>query len=277
MHECRTIRSAFTLIELLVVISVIALLIGLLLPALARARAAARQAVCLNNLGQMMIATELYQTDYQGELPFKVPRGHAVLDNYSHGGRYTVRSEPRWDYLYLPYERPLNRYAHPERPRGNVGVSRQTFQDPEQFNFPVFECPGDRGYNFTEEFNTAEPTAGTSAYELVGTSYAFNATWFPFHAFFYNDIAWPMTWPDGYRAFKRARLQMGSQFVAYVDEPGNFHAVFNSVPGGNHHATPGRYSMAFLDGHVAVTSYDGDPYHPQRVFLFPEQRKGDEN
>lgn len=273
----QTHRRAFTLIELLVVISIIALLIGLLLPALARARDAARQTGCLSNLAQIMVATEMYAGEHEDHMPILVPRGHALLDNYSHGGRYTVRTDAAWRHLYLPSERPLNKYAHPDRPRDDTRTSRTALHDREQYNFPIFECPDDRGYNFTEMYNNSEPTSGTSAYHLVGTSYAFNATWYPFHAFFYGDIAQSMTWPDGQRAFRRMRQQMPSRFVAYLDEPGNFHTVFRKAPSRTHHGTANTYSMAFLDGHAAVITYDGNPFHAQRTLLFPEQHKIDDD
>ena len=50
-------KKGFTLVELLVVISIIALLMALLLPAVQQAREAARRAACLNNLGQLALAT----------------------------------------------------------------------------------------------------------------------------------------------------------------------------------------------------------------------------
>ena len=55
-------RLGFTLIELLVVIAIIAVLIALLLPAVQAAREAARRAQCVNNLKQIGLAANNYES-----------------------------------------------------------------------------------------------------------------------------------------------------------------------------------------------------------------------
>ncbi|HEY2826568.1 MAG TPA: DUF1559 domain-containing protein [Pirellulales bacterium] len=65
----RHFRLGFTLIELLVVITIIGMLMALLIPAVTGARETARRALCLNNLKQLVTATQKYGAIHRGELP----------------------------------------------------------------------------------------------------------------------------------------------------------------------------------------------------------------
>src|SRR5689334_8204547 len=60
---------AFSLIELLVVSAIIAILASLLLPVLGRSKTTAYNAVCVNNLRQLGIATRIYSDENQERLP----------------------------------------------------------------------------------------------------------------------------------------------------------------------------------------------------------------
>ena len=84
-------REGFTLIELLVVIAIIAVLMGILMPALRTAKEQGRMAVCLSNLRQIGLASQLYAEDND----LKVPRAE-VYGN-------TDEDMQVWQTLYMKY------------------------------------------------------------------------------------------------------------------------------------------------------------------------------
>ncbi len=80
--ECKS--RGFTLIELLVVIAIIAVLISLLLPAVQSAREAARRAQCTNNMKQIGLAVNNYEST-NGAIPPSATFGTPAM-NYQDQG-----------------------------------------------------------------------------------------------------------------------------------------------------------------------------------------------
>ena len=89
-------QSGFTLIELLVVIAVISTLIAMLLPAVQAVREASRRALCLNNLMQLGIALQNYESSHEVFPPGVVNDTGPVLDQPK-GYHYS------WLVRILPY------------------------------------------------------------------------------------------------------------------------------------------------------------------------------
>jgi len=96
-----TARSAFTLVELLVVIAIIGILIALLLPAVQAAREAARRSQCLNNLKQLSLGLENYQTANK-----KFPPGvnyRQTQNPLAGDSSNSTRATFGWSAFILPY------------------------------------------------------------------------------------------------------------------------------------------------------------------------------
>ncbi len=68
-------RHGFTLIELLVVIAIIAILASILFPVFSSARAKGRQAACISNVKQLVLAIHMYAQDYDEMFPVSTVAG----------------------------------------------------------------------------------------------------------------------------------------------------------------------------------------------------------
>ena len=97
--------GGFTLVELLVVIAIIGILISLLLPAIQAAREAARRVSCVNNLAQLGIALQNYES------------AHSVLPPGTVDKKGPIRNRPEgyqmsWMVQLLPYLEEVSTFKH---------------------------------------------------------------------------------------------------------------------------------------------------------------------
>jgi prepilin-type N-terminal cleavage/methylation domain-containing protein/prepilin-type processing-associated H-X9-DG protein len=129
-------RKGFTLIELLVVIAIIAVLIALLLPAVQAAREAARRVQCVNNLVQISVAIQNYDSSFEmlppGVVDTKGPIANYSTQGYHHG----------WMIQILPY---IEQGNASRKINYKAGVYDATNATVRNHGISVFLCPSDGG------------------------------------------------------------------------------------------------------------------------------------
>jgi prepilin-type N-terminal cleavage/methylation domain-containing protein/prepilin-type processing-associated H-X9-DG protein len=152
-------RKAFSLVELLVVIAIIGLLIALLLPAIQTAREAARRTQCTNNLRQIGLALENFES---GRRHF--PAGYQATMPFSDGATDT---SPGWGWsaaiLPLVEEAAIFKrinFGSPVEDPSNSSAVRSFI--------PLFRCPtdafSDAAFTVMDDFGNPLTTAAPSSY-----------------------------------------------------------------------------------------------------------------
>jgi prepilin-type N-terminal cleavage/methylation domain-containing protein/prepilin-type processing-associated H-X9-DG protein len=122
---------AFTLVELLVVIAIIAVLVGLLLPAVQGARMAARRIQCANNLMQLGLAIQNYESSHE-VLPPGVVNATGPIKNQPKGYHMS------WLVQILPFVDQQNLFDELNFTMGAYDPTNATFRD---VRLIIFRCP----------------------------------------------------------------------------------------------------------------------------------------
>jgi len=134
------VSRGFTLVELLVVITIIGILIALLLPAVQAAREAARRASCANNLTQIGVALQNYESAH-GVLPPGTIDKQGPIHNVPQGYHMS------WLVQILPYIEEGNTFNHIDFA---VGAYDKKNAAARAVPIPLLICPslGRRGQSF---------------------------------------------------------------------------------------------------------------------------------
>lgn len=163
--------EGFTLIELLVVIAIIAILAALLLPALAAAKKRAERTVCINNIGQLLLAINMYANDHHQFMPHPNADSAYPWNSTTPGG-----DKPGWLYrtgltpaglghnipqgvhwtLLGPEGGALWPYVH-----GSPKVTGKTYHDIGPNHkvpkvWAIYQCPADPPPKYASEFNSRQ-------------------------------------------------------------------------------------------------------------------------
>lgn len=142
MNHRRT--KAFTLVELLVVIAIIGILIGMLLPAVQSVREAARRTSCMNNVRQIVLASQGFEAAFQHFPPsFEIEHGTILTDN---NGSWSIHAR------LLPFVEQANAFKLVNL---NLAWDAQIETGVPTLRIPLFQCASE--VNDTVRIKNGEP------------------------------------------------------------------------------------------------------------------------
>ncbi|MDA8743067.1 DUF1559 domain-containing protein [Rubripirellula amarantea] len=237
-------HAAFTIVELMVVIAIISILVGLLLPAVQASRESARQTHCLNNLKQIGLAVQNFESQRK-ELP--------PSRNYDH---FTS-----WAFLILPH---MESTALPEQWNDRLKYYYQS-DKARLTRIPHYYCPTRRdggvfsieGDDILSPFETSSHVPGTVADYACSAGYGEPGVWNWISsrgAFIIGDgVTDPPTVPQGDFPPPLAELVTWKSRTTFASI---FDGASHTVIVGEKHVRPLRQGIAPEDGAI----YNGD--HP---------------
>jgi len=126
-------RHAFTLVELLVVIAIIGILIGMVMPAVQAARESARRAQCSNNLAQLSVAIQNYESAHQ-VYPSGTINGKGPIVNVPDGFHHN------WIMAILPFIEERNTFKHLDQAASSYDAKNAPVRE---LTITVLQCPSE--------------------------------------------------------------------------------------------------------------------------------------
>ena len=207
--------KGFTLIELLVVVSIIAILLSILLPSLAQARQQGKKAVCLSNLHQLGLASQMYLDESGGFFwKYQEPSGTGATAGTQWWFGFEANSPPAPDATGRPLDRDRSILA-PYIQNVHETFVCPSFPTSGPYFFPKFSPGGTSyGYNLhlTMDLNTPAPfkTKQRDRISFASDRFIFaDGVHFDFHADRFNEPAYiqyarKLTVRTGYGHFRHS-------------------------------------------------------------------------